>query len=496
MNTLEPFAKHARDTEELAPFADREVSVLVHPEVVLHLSREGNARRQRTRNVARVAYVAACDVVAVTGVVAALRVLVMGVNALVAHAVLPTIDPLSVCAAMLLSLTLTNSYERSSPSQLRLRVVQGAAIGTLLVVWPHLWQGATVGWLTVALVLACAVPMAVITMRRVSLALASSLVPDVRRLVPAIVLTPDVTTAATLPRASGYRVAGSMVLDWRQSDARSRDLARLIRRTKAESVIVVGPVKMPQLSRIVEITLRAGCEFLATAPAQGVEGVRSSFVWRGPHPFVRAEAPKLEAPARFAKRCVDVVGSLFALVCCIPVFVTIAIAIRMDSRGSILFRQDRVGLGGRRFQMLKFRTMRHGADQEKADLVHLNASGDRRLFKIPNDPRISRVGRFLRKWSLDELPQFLNVLMGDMSLVGPRPFFEEDFADYEDHHFLRLGVKPGITGLWQIYGRSAVMDFEEVICMDREYIDRWSFWLDLKILFMTIPAVCRRTGAY
>ena len=496
MNTLEPFVKHARVSEEVASVTDREVSVLVQPEVAVHLSREGNARRQRTRNLARVAYIAVGDALAIAGAVTGVKVGLDALLALAATAVVPPIDALSVCAAMLLSLALTNTYARSSPAQLRLRIVQGAVMGTLLVTWPHLWGGANVAWVGVAVALATVIPVAVMAMRTASLALASRLVPDARRLVPAIILTPDVGTPATVPRASGYRVAGSMVLDWRQSDARSRDLARLIRRTHAESVIVVGPVKMPQLSRLVEITLRAGCEFLAAAPAQGVEGVRSSFVWRGPHAFVRAEAPTLEAPALIAKRLVDVVGSIFALVCCIPVFALIGLAIRLDSPGSILFRQDRVGLGGRRFQMLKFRTMRDGADLEKADLVHLNASGDRRLFKIPNDPRISRVGGFLRKWSLDELPQFINVLMGDMSLVGPRPFFEEDFVDYEDHHFLRLGVKPGITGLWQIYGRSAVMDFEEVIRMDREYIDRWSLWLDLNILFMTIPAVCRRTGAY
>jgi lipopolysaccharide/colanic/teichoic acid biosynthesis glycosyltransferase len=146
--------------------------------------------------------------------------------------------------------------------------------------------------------------------------------------------------------------------------------------------------------------------------------------------------------------------------------------------------------------MLKFRTMRVGADAEKSFLAHLNPSGDRRNFKIPDDPRISRVGRLLRRWSLDELPQFLNVIAGHMSLVGPRPVPEDDFVDYEEHHFRRLGAKPGITGLWQVSGRSAISDFEERVRMDTEYIDRWSLWLDFKILVLTLPAVMRRTGAY
>jgi lipopolysaccharide/colanic/teichoic acid biosynthesis glycosyltransferase len=140
--------------------------------------------------------------------------------------------------------------------------------------------------------------------------------------------------------------------------------------------------------------------------------------------------------------------------------------------------------------------MRVGADQEKDALAHLNSSGDHRLFKVPNDPRTTRVGAWLRRWSLDELPQLLNVFSGDMSLVGPRPFFEADLEDYHDHHFARLGAKPGITGLWQVNGRSSVVDFEEVVRLDREYIDQWSLILDLKILLLTVPAVLRKTGAY
>ncbi len=146
--------------------------------------------------------------------------------------------------------------------------------------------------------------------------------------------------------------------------------------------------------------------------------------------------------------------------------------------------------------MMKFRTMRLGADEEKLQLAHLNHTGDARLFKIPSDPRVTRCGRFLRRWSLDELPQLWNVLRGDMALVGPRPFFEADFAAYEDHHFRRLDTKPGITGLWQVSGRSEVVDFEDVVFLDRQYIEQWSFWLDISILFRTISAVVRRTGAY
>jgi lipopolysaccharide/colanic/teichoic acid biosynthesis glycosyltransferase len=137
-----------------------------------------------------------------------------------------------------------------------------------------------------------------------------------------------------------------------------------------------------------------------------------------------------------------------------------------------------------------------GADDRKQDLAHLNQTGDQRLFKIPNDPRVTRMGRFLRRWSLDELPQLWNVVVGDMSLVGPRPFFPGDLEGYELHHFDRLGAKPGMTGLWQVSGRSSVTDFEEVVRLDRKYIVNWSIGLDVWILLRTLPAVVSRHGAF
>ncbi len=179
-----------------------------------------------------------------------------------------------------------------------------------------------------------------------------------------------------------------------------------------------------------------------------------------------------------------------------PVLALLAVLVKLDSRGPVLFAQVRVGLGGRTFRMLKLRTMRDGADDEKSTLADMNHTDDARLFKIPSDPRVTRLGRVIRRWSLDELPQLVNVLAGDMSLVGPRPFFESDLDDYEAHHFRRLSVKPGISGLWQVSGRSDIVDFEEVVRLDRSYIEHWSLGLDVWILLRTIPAVVSRRGAY
>jgi lipopolysaccharide/colanic/teichoic acid biosynthesis glycosyltransferase len=196
------------------------------------------------------------------------------------------------------------------------------------------------------------------------------------------------------------------------------------------------------------------------------------------------------------KRAIDVVGALVGLVVLAPLIVVLAALVKLDSPGPALFSQTRLGRNGRCFRMYKLRTMREGADDEKLELAHLNRSEDSRLFKIPGDPRVTRFGRAIRRWSLDELPQLYNVLTGDMSLVGPRPFFVEDLSEYEAHHMNRLLVRPGLTGLWQVSGRSEIVDFEEVVRLDQRYIDDFSLGLDLRILARTIPAVINRRGAY
>lgn len=193
-----------------------------------------------------------------------------------------------------------------------------------------------------------------------------------------------------------------------------------------------------------------------------------------------------------AKRALDLLGGFVALVVLLPVFAAIAVAIRLDSPGPVHFRQPRVGLHGRVFDVVKFRSMRVGAEAELARLRALNEI-DGHAFKITDDPRITRVGRFLRKTSLDELPQLWNVLRGQMSLVGPRPPLPDEVAGYDVWHRRRLSMKPGITGLWQIRGRREP-EFDRWVETDLEYIDSWSFWLDLKILARTVPAVINGEG--
>ena len=197
---------------------------------------------------------------------------------------------------------------------------------------------------------------------------------------------------------------------------------------------------------------------------------------------------------RFGKRLLDLLGALGSMVVLSPLMLVVAIAIKLESRGPVFYRSTRIGRDGRPFTFLKFRSMFDGADRQRQEISHLNEM-DGPIFKISRDPRVTRIGRFLRVTSIDEIPQFLNVLRGEMSLVGPRPPIPEEVAQYEPWQFRRLDVKPGITCLWQISGRSR-LSFKEWMRLDLEYIKHQSLWLDLRILLRTIPAVLSREGAY
>ncbi|HXK58400.1 MAG TPA: sugar transferase [Acidobacteriota bacterium] len=196
-----------------------------------------------------------------------------------------------------------------------------------------------------------------------------------------------------------------------------------------------------------------------------------------------------------AKRIMDVIVSLSFLILLSPFLLLVALAIKIDSRGPVFFRQERVGLNRRRFYVLKFRTMVEQADKTQESLEELNEA-DGPVFKIRKDPRVTRLGRFLRQFSIDEFPQLINVLRGEMSLVGPRPLPLRDVKLIDTQwHKRRFSVKPGLTCLWQVNGRSD-LSFERWVRMDLEYIDTWSLILDIKILLKTIPAVLRGSGAY
>lgn len=210
-------------------------------------------------------------------------------------------------------------------------------------------------------------------------------------------------------------------------------------------------------------------------------------------------APQIEVEdrglfAEKAKRLLDVFAVLASLVLIGPLLLAVAVAVKLTSEGPVLFSQMRVGKGGRLFRFYKFRSMVTNAEAMKASLMTLNEK-DGPIFKMQHDPRITRVGRFIRKYSLDELPQLLNVLNGDMSLVGPRPPVPAEVVQYEEWQLRRLAVTPGLTCIWQTSGRSRV-SFDEWMRMDIEYIDTWTFRLDVKLIFKTVKAVLAADGAY
>jgi lipopolysaccharide/colanic/teichoic acid biosynthesis glycosyltransferase len=192
---------------------------------------------------------------------------------------------------------------------------------------------------------------------------------------------------------------------------------------------------------------------------------------------------------------IDSVGSFLLLIGLSWLFALIALLIKVTSPGPVLFRQQRSGINGRPFTLYKFRTMVTNAEQLQHELAAMNEMNGP-VFKVTHDPRVTPIGKLLRKYSLDELPQLYNVLRGEMSLVGPRPLPVDEVKRFNDlAHRRRLSVKPGLTCLWQISGRNNVSDFGEWVRLDLEYIDNWSLWLDLKILWLTLPAVLAATGA-
>jgi exopolysaccharide biosynthesis polyprenyl glycosylphosphotransferase len=211
-------------------------------------------------------------------------------------------------------------------------------------------------------------------------------------------------------------------------------------------------------------------------------------------PFITIKTANFNATGLLYKRIMDIAGGLIGTLLFCLMYPFIATAIKWDSKGPVIFKQKRVGQHGRIFDVYKFRSMYDNAEELKKDLIQKNEMNGN-MFKLKNDPRITRVGNFLRMTSLDEFPQFLNVLKGEMSLVGTRPPTTDEVRDYLPDHLKRLSAKPGITGLWQISGRNQIKDFEQVVELDCDYLENWSFLDDIKIIFKTIYVVMKRKGA-
>ena len=284
--------------------------------------------------------------------------------------------------------------------------------------------------------------------------------------------------------ANGLRALGSL-----------RDLQDVLGSERVDELIIADPdFPQDEAVELVDQCHRRGIRVKLAPSTMEILIHRAEFVPGQSVPLFELGSPVFAGIDFALKRTFDIIGATLLLVLLSPLLLAITIAVRVSSRGPVLFRSMRRGIGQRPFSCLKFRTMHTDAEERQAELEEMNeASGA--LFKIRQDPRLTRVGRLLRRFSLDELPQLVNVLRGDMSLVGPRPLPERDFAMLEDWHRKRYLVLPGLTGLWQVSGRSE-LDFDDLVHLDFIYLENWSLALDLSILLKTVPAVLSRRGAY
>ena len=275
------------------------------------------------------------------------------------------------------------------------------------------------------------------------------------------------------------------------------DATTFLKRHNVDLVIIsVNHLDRERMTSIIDVVSEMGIDTMVTIDSFAMETVESKLEDFGMLKVVRF-APRIFSEVELlVKRILDIIGAVFGCVLAVLIGIFVAPAIWLEDGGPILFKQKRVGKNGKYFYMYKFRSMYKDAEERRKKLLKEGENEMKgAMFKMKNDPRITKVGRFIRKTSLDEFPQFFNVLKGDMSLVGTRPPMVDEYNQYSSHHKRRLSLKPGITGLWQTSGRSEITDFEEVVRLDCYYIDHWSVLYDIKILLMTVVAVVTGKGS-
>lgn len=321
--------------------------------------------------------------------------------------------------------------------------------------------------------------------------------------------TANLVSTLRLNRYHGLEVVGACLPPHRMADAGDiiedcrvpvlgdfNDIGSTVERVGADVVVVLACPELdgPTLRRLGWELEKSGAELLVAPALMEVAGPRVTVRPVADLPLLHVEHSELTHWRRALKFTFDRVGAALCLALASPLLIAIALAIKLTDGGPALFRQTRIGHEGRQFSMLKFRTMQVNAEQRLGELLALNESSQV-LFKIRQDPRVTRVGAFLRRYSLDEIPQLVNVLRGEMSLVGPRPPLPREVEQYERDVYRRFAVRPGITGLWQVSGRSD-LPWEETVRLDIRYVERWSLLLDVLIICRTVGAVLRKSGAY
>ncbi len=424
------------------------------------------------------------------------------VNRLVPQGALPLVQ---LIPAVLLGLIVLDSYGASDRRRDAGRIMAGATLGLGLPFWGYLWSHFSPLAVPGFVVLATVISLSLITERHL-------IDNAVRRLWPVgpgaaravLIGRPEDTLRAlehpALTDSREFSLGGSIDPSSEPRLDRGKEgftrLCQTIKQYRADTVVLTGPLDDEAFAVVMDAAGAAGCQLYALSRSFGLGGLEFQTVWRRGAPLVSLNRPALRGRQLLLKRALDVVVSTLGLVLLSPVFVAIAAAVRLSSSGPTFFLQTRVGLGGKAFKITKFRSMVHDAEALREDLAPKSLYPDPRLFKVKDDPRMTRLGGFLRRTSLDELPQLWNVFRGNMSLVGPRPPLPSEVDLYEDHHYTRFDVKPGITGPWQVSGRNSITDFEEVIRLETDYIRGWTIWKDLGILLRTVPVVLKMRGAH
>ena len=289
----------------------------------------------------------------------------------------------------------------------------------------------------------------------------------------------------------GEEVAGIPVIAGRE------DMLEEVKSRTVDAVFIstpYGEISVENIQKILHDFQSMGMEIHFDIPALELDITDKTVENLGVFKVVTYSSRLWEPGQVFLKRCMDIVGGLIGTIITLVIGIFVGIAIKLDSPGPLIFAQERVGKNGRRFKMYKFRSMYIDAEERKKELLEKNEMSGA-IFKMEADPRITRVGRFIRKHSIDEMPQFFNVLKGDMSLVGTRPPLMSEVENYRADQKRRLSVTPGMTGMWQCSGRSNILDFDEIVKMDLEYIDKWSIWLDIELLLKTIVVCIKGEGA-
>jgi len=470
-----------------------------------------NIRRHWVRNAIRVTVLVAADVVTVSAVRAVIAAAVLGSLgpdvARFAGWAFPIGIVLSwtVVPAVLLGLVFAGAYGAGDRRRDTARVVTGATLAGLFTLYAFVWTGA---WVMVGRELAATIAVlssGVMVSRWAVDRLVSNLGPlfGPSRVIivgdTSLTLDPTAVTDRVFAGAALSVVGSVGVVDdgGEPTGPPVTDLGRLIHETHADTVIVRRPLAAPDFEFVVDQALASGCRLLAGARTTRATAVEPRSVWLNGEAFVELTTPHLKAWQLAMKRSIDFLGAAAGLVVLSPLLALIAVWVKLDSPGPVVFGHNRLGVKGRTFRCYKFRSMHQDAERMLRANPELYRTYVENHFKLPPeiDPRLTRAGRFLRATSLDELPQLVNVLLGQMSLVGPRPIVPAELDHYGKCAPLFLSLKPGITGMWAVSGRSRV-GYPQRAQMELEYVRCWSLIADLALLARTVPAVLGQRGAH